>query len=96
MDATETYRRRPDLIARHIAGETLLVPLAGKIADLQRVIALNATGALIWEKLETPRNLDGIVAALVAAFSVDADTARRDATEFLERLESANLLETVV
>ena len=95
MDATKTYQRKSNFISRNIAGETLLVPLAGKIADLQRVIALNAVGAFIWAQLETPRTLDGIAAALVSAFAVDMDTARRDAMEFFGQLEAANLIETV-
>lgn len=95
MDASKTYKRKSTFITRNIAGETLLVPLAGKIADLQRVIALNSVGAFIWEQLATPHTLEGIAAALASAFTVDAETARRDAAEFCGQLEAANLIEKV-
>jgi hypothetical protein len=94
MDATKTYKRKTNYITRQIAGETLLVPMAGKIADLQRVIALNSVGAFIWEQLSAPQTLGGIVTAVVGKFTVDAESARRDATEFFGQLESANLVES--
>jgi len=96
MEANQRYQRKPNYIARNIAGETLLVPIAGKIANLQRVIALNSVGAFIWDRLATPQTLDGIATALVAEFAVDAEAARRDATEFFGQLEAANLLVPVV
>ncbi len=92
MEANQRYQRKPNFITRNIAGETLLVPIAGKIADLQRVIALNSVGAFIWDRLKNPQSLDDIVTALVAEFAVDDETAKRDATEFFGQLESANLL----
>jgi hypothetical protein len=94
MGRTGVYKRRANFITRRIAGETLLVPMAGKIADLQRVIALNSVGAFIWEQLTSRQSLDSIAAAVVTEFAVDAESARRDATEFLGQLESANLIES--
>jgi hypothetical protein len=94
MGRAGAYKRKANYITRQIAGETLLVPTAGKIADLQRVIALNSVGAFIWEQLTSRQSLDGIVAAVSTKFAVDAESARRDATEFLEQLESANLIES--
>ncbi|MCX7009605.1 MAG: PqqD family protein [Kiritimatiellaeota bacterium] len=96
MEAKKMYQRKPNFIARNIAGETLLVPIAGKVADLQRVIALNAVGAFIWERLESPRHIDGLVEGVVATFAVETEAARRDATEFLGQLEAANLIDPVV
>jgi hypothetical protein len=92
MEAKRIYQRKPNFIARHIAGETLLVPVVGNIADLQRVLALNAVGAFIWERLERPQQLDDIVEGVMATFAVDAEAARRDTTEFLGQLKATHLL----
>lgn len=95
MDTHIRYRKRPNFIAREIAGETLLVPVTGKVADLQRVIALNGVGAFIWEQLEQPRDLEGIVTALVDAFEVDSETARKDAVEFIDQMKSAAVIDSL-
>ena len=38
------YQHSPDVVARQILGETLLVPIRGELADLQRIFALNPAG----------------------------------------------------
>ena len=41
------YRRQDDIVSRHIAGETILVPVTARLADMQRIYALNAVLPLL-------------------------------------------------
>lgn len=41
MALDKVYRHSGDVVNRQILGDTLLVPVRGKLADLQRIFALN-------------------------------------------------------
>jgi hypothetical protein len=45
------YRKKKDLVTREIAGETLIVPTRGNLADMQRIFALNGVAGFIWQHL---------------------------------------------
>jgi hypothetical protein len=53
---------------------------------------LNAVGTLIWQAADGRTPLGAIVARVVDAFEVDADTAARDAACFVEHLCRRGLL----
>jgi len=87
------YRKKDDLLARRIAGETIIVPIRGKLADMQNIFALNPVGELIWELLDGSRNVGQIGAAVVDEFDVDADSASNDVAAFVACLLEAVLIE---
>ncbi len=80
------FARSDRIVGRRIGGEYLLVPLAGRGADLDSILNLNRVGAFIWEHLDGRRTGDEVVHALVARFDVDRPRASRDYSEFLEQL----------
>ena len=45
IEPRDRFVRNPDLVTREIAGETLLVPVTGKLANLADMFSLNKTGA---------------------------------------------------
>ena len=98
MDSESTttrFRRHEGLVSRTIADETLLVPVHGDVADLQRVFALNEVGAFLWAELQSPRSLAELSTAVEAAFDVDAATALADSRAFLDDLLRRRLAEAV-
>lgn len=87
------YRQSVETVARRIAGEFLLVPLRGRLADLQRVYVLNPVGERLWESLGSgERTAEELLAVVVDAFAVGEEIARRDLAEFLAQLEQEGLL----
>ena len=88
-------RRAPDALTRTIAGETLLIPVKGRLADLQRIFALDPSAAFIWERLDGKRELGAILGALTEEFDVAAEEAAADLTAFIQELEAAGLLAEV-
>ncbi|TPW16795.1 MAG: hypothetical protein FD126_3799, partial [Elusimicrobia bacterium] len=57
-----------DFVCRKIAGETLLVPVTGRIADGSELFVLNEVGARIWELAGKGRPASEIVSLLLEEF----------------------------
>lgn len=57
-------------------------------------IALNPTGAVIWQALADGATETELVERLTAEFEVDADTARRDVASLVRQLADRELLQT--
>lgn len=55
-------------------------------------LTLNGPGALLWGLLDKSATRDELVAALLAAYEVDASVAGRDTDAFLEMLAEQGLL----
>ena len=89
------YRKTDSVVTRKIAGETMLVPIHGNMADMARIFALDEVSGLIWSLLDKPIDPDELTAAVVQDFDVVADVARKDTEEFLRELEEAGLVEIV-
>ena len=57
MPTFETFVRSQDVVARVVAGETLIVPVRAKVGDLASIYRFNGTGTLIWKLLESPHTV---------------------------------------
>ena len=55
---TDIYRSRDNLVTREIVGETLLVPISGKLANMDDMFSLNDTGAYVWGRLNGRSTLE--------------------------------------
>jgi hypothetical protein len=87
------YRQRPDIVTREIIGETLLVPIRGEVANMQKIFSLTEVGAFIWNALDGEQTEDMIVDALCEHFDTDAEVARTDCADFVAQLREAQLVE---
>jgi hypothetical protein len=80
------------VVSRKIVGETILVPITGKLADLQRVFALNPVAEFIWERLDGKRRLAEIRDDIVVAFEVAPQRAEDDLLELVSELLEEGLV----
>ncbi len=92
---THCYARHDDVVTREILGETLLVPISARIADMSNIFALNETGAFVWESLDGVTSLEGIRDALAADFDVSAESAWGDLEALVADLDQAGLIHRV-
>ena len=92
VDLDPVYRRSPDVKDRQVLGETLLVPVRGELADLQRIFALNPAAEYIWSQLDGARDLAAVRDGLVARFEVEPAQAEADLGEFIAQLSAAGLI----
>lgn len=91
----DVYRCREDLVTREIVGETIIVPISGELANLQKVFSLNPTGAFVWARLDGATRLEAIHDALTESFEVDREDAWEDLSELVDELREAALIEKV-
>ena len=91
--ANEKLIRSRSVVARVVAGETLIVPIRGKVGDLASIYSFNGTGTLIWRLLESPRTVMELSAAVAQAYDVDPAQAECDVTNFVNEMKAAGLVE---
>ena len=90
------YRKKEDIVSRRIAGETLLVPIRRRLADMGNLFALDTpTAEQAWDRMDGHRTLAEIRDSLVAAFEITAETAGADLQAFVNELLAEGLIEPV-
>lgn len=86
------YVAAPDIVARQVAGEQLLVPVRGSAARIDYLFTCNEVGAFIYGRLDGLRDLEALARAVSEAFEVEETRARRDVEAFLDALLEAGLV----
>jgi hypothetical protein len=92
QNLSRIYLREKDIVSREIAGETILVPIRGNLADMQHIFTLNPVGAYIWELLDGDNNLSHILDKLLEDFDTSPDQAEADIIDFLDQVTEAGLV----
>lgn len=93
MKPTARLRPRGKVILRDIAGEHLLIPIRGSLADMQKLFVLEGVGRHVWTQLDGQQTLEEIARSLADEFDVAPDSALRDVTRFVTDLSNADLVE---
>jgi len=89
----QLFTRSRSVVSRVVAGETLIVPVRGKVGDLASIYSFNGTGSLIWKLLDTPRGLTDLIDAVEREYEVEKEQAQKDVTQFLNDMLSVGLLD---
>lgn len=89
------FARSERMVGRRVADEFLLVPLAGRGADVDSMYNLNRVGAFIWERLDAQADGRTVVAALVERFDVGSERAAADYCAFMRLLESVHAVRRI-
>jgi hypothetical protein len=90
----KVFIRNQDLVTRRIAGELFLVPVKGKLADMESIFTLTRVAEYIWDRLDGQKSLDDIRNDIAARFDVDMEQADADLQEFIAELLAAGLIHT--
>jgi len=89
----QIYIRSQAVVSRRIAGETLIVPVRGKVGDLASIYSFNATGTLLWDALASPQNLASLIDAVQREYAVEREQAEKDVEQFLKDTVNVGLVE---
>lgn len=84
---------RGEFVVRHVADNTVAVPVGQTALQLNGMIMLNDVSNVIWECLVQGTDLEGLVTAVTDSFEVSPEEARADIVEFLDKLRKLQLLE---
>ena len=93
---TRYYAKDADLVTRCVAGETIIVPIKNNVGDLGSIYTLNEIGTMIWELIDGKKSVSKIVEAVRNAYEVPLEEAEKDSVEFLNSLETAGLIRSIV
>lgn len=93
MLAQRTFIRSQSVVARVVAGETLVVPIRAKVGDLASIYSFNATGSLIWKLLESPKTVPELVSAVAKQYEIEPAQAEQDVTQFVSEMKAVGLVE---
>jgi hypothetical protein len=89
------YQKNPDIVAREIVGELVLVPIRRQLADLDSIFVLNDVASRIWELIDGQRSVGAIRAQILAEFDVVAAQAETDLQTFLDQCNELGAIEPV-
>ena len=97
VDDTSAIRlaKKGEFVTRNIVGETILVPVRGRVGDLDAIYNLSEVASFIWERIDGRATLGQIVQGVCAEFEVAPETAEADTLQFIAELERAGLAEPV-
>ncbi len=82
----EAWSRSPRMVGRRIGDEYVLVPLAGRGADLDSILNLNRVAAFVWEQLDGACTGTQLVEAVLKRFDVERERAEQDYLELIGTL----------
>ena len=90
IDINKIYAPSPDVVAREIQGEFIIIPIASGVGDLEdELFSLNETGRAIWDKLDGKKSLQDVKNELALKFDAPAEKIEKDifglAGELLKR-----------
>lgn len=89
----ETLVRSQAVVARVVAGETLIIPVRDRVGDLASIYSLNSTGSLIWKLLGSPRTVTQLAMAFAQEYEVEPEMVRRDVADFLNEMMAVGMVE---
>ena len=81
------------MVARHVAGETILVPFGDAYVDNTGLFALTETGAFIWDILPQCESEEVVVSKLLDEYEVTKEQAEQDVKAFLDKLRSFDIID---
>ena len=82
-----------NFILRQVADEYLLIPVGEAALKISGMISLSESGYLLYQKLQSECDMDGLVRALMDEYEVEEAVAREDVEAFLAKMCELGMLE---
>ena len=91
-DLNCVYQRGDSLVTRDIAGEKIIVPVRGRVGDLNSIYTLNSVANDIWTLLDGSRTLAQIIGRLETEYDVPPSVLAEDIGRLLDELQGEGLV----
>ena len=88
----KVYKQQEEIVTRDIAGDTILVPIKGKLANMEKIFSFEGTANRIWDLLNGKNSVNDICKNISLAFDVETDKAKVDTLEFIDELLKTELI----
>lgn len=80
-------------LMKEIAGNFVVVPTGNELVNLNGMITLNDSGAVLWGFLENDTTKEAVIDGMLKEFDIDRETAEADIDEFLDLLRKIGALD---
>ena len=90
------FAKKGEFVTRTIAGEVVVVPVRGQIADLDAIYHFNDVGGFIWSLFDGKTSLRDIAEAVCEEFDGALQDSERDTLEFVGALQRIGIIEPLV
>ena len=81
------YKPSEDVVAREVAGEFIVIPIASGVGDLEdEIFSLNESGKSIWDKLSVDKSLKDVALELSAEFEAPLEQIETDCLGLIQEL----------
>ena len=80
-------------LMKEIAGNYVVVPTGNELVNLNGMITLNDSGAVLWGLLENDTDKESVITGMLKEFDIDRETAEADIDEFLDLLRKIGALD---
>lgn len=88
----KVFTKNKDIVTRKITGELFIVPVRGKLADMQRIFTLNPVAEYIWYSLDGRTSIEDIRKGIISTYEVDEEQVDSDIMDFITELLEADLI----
>ena len=80
-------------ILRKIAGEDVVIPIGGNIANFNGLIRLNESATFLWKQLQNDVDKESLINSLIKEYEIDLELATKDVNAFINTLEEHKAIE---
>ncbi len=84
---------KEEYVLQSIADKWIVIDTNSKSVNFNKVLALNASGKFLWEKLEEGMKSDALVSALIKQFGIAQATAEKDVDKFIQELKDLGCMD---
>ena len=84
---------KEEYVLQNIAGKWIVIDSNSKSVNFNKILALNASGRFLWEKLEENIEIPELISALTKEFDIDALNAEKDVTNFIKQLKDLGCID---
>lgn len=88
----KVFAKNKDIVTRKITGELFIVPVRGKLADMQKIFTLNPVAEYIWLSLDGKTSIEDIRKGIISTYKVEEEQADSDIMDFITELLEADLI----
>ena len=82
-----------NFILKKTAGTWVAMMVGPDNQDMEGVLTLNESGAMLWKALEQGCEMDDLVRVLIESYDIDAGHAADDVSAFLDKLRGFGCIE---
>lgn len=86
IEASSTYQKSPDFIARKITNELVLIPLQRRLENVDSIFSLNETACYVWDLIDGSRTFGQICSETAKAFDAPEAAVEGDVKVLFEHL----------